>query len=1192
MPQALRERIAESAAEAGRSFNGEVLHRLTWSLEHEAAQRGQTTRGKGELMSRTRMRTVAISVATAVVLAAVLVGALVASSSTTPNRTGFKAPKGGDPDASAVAKIGGGTGAGKEESRSLGTADEWAYAVRAYPSDTITATQSKNAHDSFMRFDNATHPKASSAVGQFENFGPTDRAVQPGVLNFYGATDETASRTKTLAISSTCTPGSCTLWAGAAGGGLWRTNDALSSNPAWQFLSTPFQQNALGYIALDPTDKSGKTLYVGTGEASQCGSGCQAGAGIWKTTNGGNSWTKLADSCVSNATFVCVTPATDAFLGRGIAKIIVDPKNPHHLLVASAVAIRGMSSIVGLGGQASRTDPTINTPGLYESTDGGATFTPTFLLNTNTAGPPAPGRRGALDLALDPTDERAVYVTFNDGGVWRRCATVANTTCGGETSSSQFDFKQIWKPRNPLAGTQGVGAPTDNERTSIALTVKNGKTRIYLITGQVESAPGATATNCYSAAGSPCEAPASFWRLDNANQPSATLLAGEPAVPAFPPAGNGNPYPAVYNNWQILTAKRNPGPIVSFNDVQGDRSSPYWATYNFCTSQCWYDQWVVVDPTNPDHVGIGGSYVYDEGPCYTKGVNCGNEDSNNRAVLISDTAGDPDPNNNNRTFTDVTADATNQPEETQCAFAPLNFPCLYAFGSIHPDQHAFLFNPSNSNQFFESSDGGIARTNGHYTDASNLCSQRAITGDDLTSCQRVLSKIPVQIQKNLNTGGYGNTLQFINVEPNPSNSCEVIGGTQDNGTWLSSEHCSTPDRAVYTQTIYGDGGNAGWDVYPDQATTPTGKPWMFNQFTGGATDANFQGGDPIKWVIISGSPTMTAQRGCCFGFYWPEISDPNPPLFNGVRTHPIFTGGRSLFRSWAFGAGRPISNPQQTQPAVAFYEANCQEFFVGSTNPNCGDFQPLGVGNGAANSASDLTGTFYNYNDPAGPTARPERLGGAISYIARRAGDTDTVWVATSTGRLFVSHNANASDITTVTFRRVDNASSPSRFPDGIYPSPTDAGVAYVAYSGFNSTPASPQVDGHLFRVSEGPGLASGVGTFVNLNVENGGTNQFPTPNGTGDLPVTDVAADDSTTINSSIGAVQTLYGATDFGVVKGVPNASGVYTWSVVGGLPRVQVTHLAIVPGQRSVCRQNCPAGNLYAATHALGIWLDRLR
>ena len=1137
-------------------------------------------------MSSRRLRVAVLSLAALCVLAAALVAGLIASSSDSA-RPVLKLAKAGDPDASQIARIGDGPGAGKELSRSFGTADEWEYAVRAYPSTIVTVDQTRAAHESFQAFAAAHTDRAAS--GGFEDFGPTDRAVQPGVLNFYGATDFTASRTNTLAISPSCAPDACTLWAGAAGGGIWRTTNALASSPKWQFISTPFQQNALGYIAVDPRDASGRTLYVGTGEANQCGSGCEAGAGIWKTSDGGDSWTKLADTCVSNATYKCVTPGTDSFLGRGIAKIVIDPSDPNHILVASASAIRGSSAIVGLGGQAARADPTINTPGLYESTDGGNTFTPAFLLNTNTAGPPAPGRRGALDLALDPQDPRVVYVTFNDAGVWRRCAVgSATAACGGESSASQYDFKQVFRPRFPGAGTQGVGAPNDDERTSVALTVKNGKTRIYLITGQVEAAPGFAATNCYSASGSPCEAPSSFWRLDNANQTSATLLAGEPPVPAFPPAGNGNPYPATYNSWQILTAKRNPGPIVSFNDIQGDRSSPYWATYDFCTSQCWYDQYVVVDPTNPDHVVVGGAYVYDEGPCYTKGVNCGNEDSDNRAVLISDTAGDPDPNNNNRTFTDMTADATNRPNETQCAFAPLGFPCLYAFGSIHPDQHSFVFNPSFSGQWFEGSDGGVARVDGHYVDASHLCEQRSITGADLLACQRVLSKVPNLVLKDTNTGGYGNTLQFINVEPNPNNYCQVIGGTQDNGTWLSSPHCTLRD--TYTQTIYGDGGNAGWDVYPDQSSAATGQSWMFNQFTGGATDANFRGGDPIKWVIISGSPTMTQQRGRgCFGFYWPEISDPNPPLYNGARTHPIFTGGCSLFRTWAFGAGT-LANPQQTDPNIAFYEANCQEFFVSSTNKNCGDFQPLGAGGGAANSPSDLTGTFYNYGD-----GRPERAGGAISYIARRAGDSDTVWVATSTGRLFVSHNANAADITTVTFRRIDNATSPSRFPDGIYPSPTNAGVAYVAYSGYNSTPIAPpnvQVNGHLFRVDEGAGTTPGVGTFVNLNIENGGTNQFPTNSGTGDLPVTDVVADDATTISSTIGDVQTVYAATDFGVIKGVPNSSGAYSWSVVAGLPRMQVTHLAIDPGQRTPCRLSCPAGNLYAATHAQGIWIDRLR
>jgi hypothetical protein len=153
--------------------------------------------------------------------------------------------------------------------------------------------------------------------------------------------------------------------------------------------------------------------------------------------------------------------------------------------------------------------------------------------------------------------------------------------------------------------------------------------------------------------------------------------------------------------------------------------------------------------------------------------------------------------------------------------------------------------------------------------------------------------------------------------------------------------------------------------------------------------------------------------------------------------------------------------------------------------------------------------------------------------------------------------------------------------------------VVYVAYSGYNSTPASLQVNGHLFRVNEGAGTTPGVGTFANLNIENGGTNQFPTPAGTGDLPVTDVVADDATTISSSIGNVQTVYAATDFGVIKGVPNASGSYSWSVVPGLPRMQVTHLSLDPGQRTPCRGDfCPSGVLFAATHAQGIWIAKLR
>ena len=143
------------------------------------------------------------------------------------------------------------------------------------------------------------------------------------------------------------------------------------------------------------------------------------------------------------------------------------------------------------------------------------------------------------------------------------------------------------------------------------------------------------------------------------------------------------------------------------------------------------------------------------------------------------------------------------------------------------------------------------------------------------------------------------TLQFINVAINPSNSCEVMGGTQDNGTWSNNNGCS---RDTFNQVIYGDGGNAGYD-----ATNPT---WRFNEFTGGFSDSNFRNGDPERWVITS-APLVNS--GEPFAFYWPQIGDPNP----APGTHPIYSGGLHVWRTWAFGAGTRRARSRRTRPRTS-----------------------------------------------------------------------------------------------------------------------------------------------------------------------------------------------------------------------------------------------------------------------------------
>jgi hypothetical protein len=62
-------------------------------------------------------------------------------------------------------------------------------------------------------------------------YGPRTDAFQPGVLAFSGADNTTASRITALLVSPRCGQGGCRAWAGAAGGGVWRTSNALASNP-------------------------------------------------------------------------------------------------------------------------------------------------------------------------------------------------------------------------------------------------------------------------------------------------------------------------------------------------------------------------------------------------------------------------------------------------------------------------------------------------------------------------------------------------------------------------------------------------------------------------------------------------------------------------------------------------------------------------------------------------------------------------------------------------------------------------------------------------------------------------------------------------------------------------------------------------------------------------------------------------
>src|SRR5204862_6851740 len=46
--------------------------------------------------------------------------------------------------------------------------------------------------------------------------------------------------------------------------------------------------------------------------------------------------------------------------------------------------------------------------------------------------------------------------------------------------------------------------------------------------------------------------------------------------------------------------------------TSSDRTNPYYGTFNYCTTQCVYDNLVVSPPGHPDEIYVGGSYQYGE----------------------------------------------------------------------------------------------------------------------------------------------------------------------------------------------------------------------------------------------------------------------------------------------------------------------------------------------------------------------------------------------------------------------------------------------------------------------------------------------------------------------------------------------------------------------------------------------------
>jgi hypothetical protein len=308
--------------------------------------------------------------------------------------------------------------------------------IRAYPSDFISDEATSAARNAWNSLNAGPH-----SDGAWQLIGPS-KPTYPAVLNGLGDGAEyvTAGRVTAMANAPYCVPGDCPIYVGAAGGGIWRAKDGLSGHPQWEFVSGSFGTNAIGSLIVDRNDASGRTLYAGTGEPN-ASADSEAGVGIYKTTDGGDTWT--------------LVPGSNIFFQRAIGQMDID--NAGNLLVPIASAVRGVGSVDGAISSGSTTHPLV-LRGLWRQTATGFT-----LIRAS-----APVR-GSTTVKVDPTHPGVLYVNDFANGIWR-------STNNGAT------WTQIKTALNP--------ARSDDRAEFDVTTLPNGSTRMYVGIGN-SGAPAA-----------------------------------------------------------------------------------------------------------------------------------------------------------------------------------------------------------------------------------------------------------------------------------------------------------------------------------------------------------------------------------------------------------------------------------------------------------------------------------------------------------------------------------------------------------------------------------------------------------------------------------------------------------------------------------------------------------------------------
>lgn len=347
-----------------------------------------------------------------------------------------------------------------------------------------------------------TQPDLRVVPGSWQEVGPSPMNMLTWAMG------RVAGRVSALAVSPADEQ---VLYLGTASGGLWKS---VNGGGTWTSLFDAVGTQTIGSVALDPNDSN--VVWVGTGEQGQSCFG-YFGMGLFRSTDGGASFAPRNGSGGSALALSHVTA------------VAVQPGNSNVILAGGSGFCSG-----GVAGSA----------GLFRSNDGGATWSK--VLNGQTQ-----------DIIFDPTVPSLVYAAV--GG--------SSTTSGGVFRSN--DGGATWTQL-----TNGIPFGLSGRRVRLAMAPTNRQVLYALVKGTGNTAAlyrtldgGTTWTQRNS---STCDGQCSY-NLTLAVSPASsdTLLVG--AIRVWRSTNGGTSLTALTATWGSSQRVHQDTHVVRYSRTNGNR---------------------------------------------------------------------------------------------------------------------------------------------------------------------------------------------------------------------------------------------------------------------------------------------------------------------------------------------------------------------------------------------------------------------------------------------------------------------------------------------------------------------------------------------------------------------------------------------------------------------------------------------